>query len=141
MRVYILREHHWDWSTTLGVYSEEGMNRHKQTLIAEACNKRAAVVAERIVKILSLKTKRRELCLKDQNEMVPIERALKAGEDRGAYKLYHKERKAILKEIDRLNSQIWLEEGENEKLARLEGDALISRFFPDLEFQEHEVLD
>ena len=40
MKIYILREEYWDWTKTLGVYSESGKERMFQEYIAQAKVKR-----------------------------------------------------------------------------------------------------
>ena len=57
--------------------------------------------------IESIKQERRELCIKDQEVNIPIQRALRASEDRAALKTFKKERKSILREIDDRFNQIW----------------------------------
>ena len=41
MKVYIYKQEHWDYTETLGVYSEAGMLREKQRLLEEAGQQRA----------------------------------------------------------------------------------------------------
>jgi hypothetical protein len=96
---------------------------------------------QRELEISKLKEQRREISIKDQNENVPIQQALKASGDKAAVKAFRKQRKAALKEIEHLGSQIWHLEWENEKLRKYEGDELIGRFFPKLAFYEYDVLE
>lgn len=141
MKVYIYQREHWEYTETLGVYSETGMLREKQRLLEEAALKRAKEVSDRKSEIESFKRERRELCVKDQNTNVPIQQALKASGDREALKAFKKERKILLREIDRLTKQIWHLEFENHLLEKLEGDSLITHYFPKLYFDEQYVLD
>jgi hypothetical protein len=141
MKVYLYKEIHWDYSDTLGVLSEAAMLREKTRLVEEAKKKRCEEMFQRELEISKLKEQRRELSIKDQNENVPIQQALKASGDKAAVKAFRKQRKTVLKEIDRLGSQIWHLEWENEKLRKYEGDELIGRFFPRLAFYEYEVLE
>ena len=141
MKVYLYKEDHWDYSNTLGVLSEAAMLREKTRLVEEAKKKRYEEMFQRELEISKLKEQRRELSIKDQNENVPIQQALKASGDKAAVKAFRKQRKTVLKEIDRLGSQIWHLEWENEKLRKYEGDELIGRFFPRLDFCEYEVLE
>ena len=141
MKVYIYQREHWEYTETLGVYSETGMLREKQRLLEEAALKRAKEVSDRKSEIEPFKRERRELCVKDQNINVPIQQALKASGDREALKAFKKERKILLREIDRLTKQIWHLEFENHLLEKLEGDSLITHYFPKLYFDEQYVLD
>ena len=141
MKVYLYKEIHWEYSDILGVLSESAMLREKTRLVEEAKKKRYEEMLQRELEISKLKEQRRELSIKDQNENVPIQQALKASGDKAAVKAFRKQRKTVLKEIDRLGSQIWHLEWENEKLRKYEGDELIGRFFPRLAFYEYEVLE
>jgi hypothetical protein len=141
MKVYIYKKEHWDYTETLGVYSEAGMLREKQRLLEEASKLRAEEIFKREFEIDQIKQERRELCLKDQNTNVPIQQALKASGDREALKTFKKERKPILSEIDRSTNQIWHLEWKNRLIEKLEGDALIAHYFPKLYFDEQYVLD
>lgn len=141
MKVYVYKEIHWDYSDTIGVLSESAMLREKARLVEEAKKKRYEEMLQRQLKISKLKEQRRALSIKDQNENVPIQQALKASGDKVAVKTFRKQRKIILKEIDKLGSQIWRLEWENEKLQKYEDDELIGRFFPQLAFYEYDVLE
>ena len=141
MKVYLYKEIHWEYSDILGVLSESAMLREKARLVEEAKKKRYEEMLQRELEISKLKEQRRELSIKDQNENVPIQQALKASGDKAAAKAFRKQRKAVLKEIDRLGSQIWHLEWENEKLRKYDGDELIGRFFPKLAFYEYDVLE
>ena len=141
MKVYLYKEIDWEYSNILGVLSESAMLREKTRLVEEAKKKRYEEMFQRELEISKLKEQRRELSIKDQNENVPIQQALKASGDKAAVKAFRKQRKTVLKEIDRLGSQIWHLEWENEKLRKYEGDELIGRFFPRLAFYEYEVLE
>lgn len=141
MKVYIYKEIHWEYSDILDVLSEAAMLREKARLIEEAKKKRYEEIFQRELEISKLKEQRRALCIKDQNENVPIQQALKASGDKAAVKAFRKQRKVILKEIERLGSQIWRLEWENEKLQKYDDDKLIDRFFPELAFYEYDVLD
>lgn len=141
MKVYIYKKIYWDYSDILGVLSEAAMLREKEKLIKEAKKKRCEEMLQRESEIIKLKEQRSELSIKDQSENVPVQQALKASGDKAAIKAFRKQRKVILKEIEGLTSQIWRLEWENKKLQKYEDDALIGRFFPDLEFYEHEVLE
>jgi hypothetical protein len=141
MKVYLYKEIHWDYSNILGVLSEAAMLREKARLVEEAKKKRYEEMFQRELEISKLKEQRRELSIKDQNENVPIQQALKASGDKAAVKAFRKQRKAALKEIEHLGSQIWHLEWENEKLRKYEGDELIGRFFPKLAFYEYDVLE
>ena len=141
MKVYLYKEIHWEYSDILGVLSESAMLREKTRLVEEAKKKRYEEMLQRELEISKLKEQRRELSIKDQNKNVPIQQALKASGDKAAVKAFRNQRKTVLKEIDRLGSQIWHLEWENEKLRKYEGDELIGRFFPRLAFYEYEVLE
>lgn len=141
MKVYIYKKDHWEYTEILGVYSETGMLREKQRLLEEAASKRAKEISDRELEIEQLKQERRELSVKDQNTNVPVQQALKASGDREALKAFKKERKILLREMDRLTSQIWHLEFENHLLEKLEGEALITHYFPKLYFDEQHVLD
>ena len=141
MKVYLYKKIHWEYSDILGVLSESAMLREKARLVEEAKKKRYEEMLQRELEISKLKEQRRELSVKDQNESVPIQQALKASGNKAATKAFRKQRKAVLKEIDRLGSQIWHLEWENEKLQKYEGDQLIGRFFPELAFYEYDVLE
>ena len=141
MKVYIYKQEHWEYTETLGVYSEAGMLREKQKLLDEAIAKRAEEISKREFEIDQIKQERRELCVKDQNVNVPALQALKAFGNREALKVLKRERKVILREIERKTSQIWHLEFENHLLEKLEGDALITHYFPKLYFDEQYVLD
>ena len=141
MKVYIYKKEHWEHTETLGVYSEAGMLREKQRLLEEATKQRAEEISKREFEIDQIKQERRELCLKDQNVNVPILQALKASGDREALKTFKKERKVLSREIGRKTSQIWHLEFENHLLENLEGDSLITHYFPKLYFDEQYVLD
>ena len=141
MKVYIYKEIHWDYSDILDVLSEAAMLREKARLIKEAKKKRDEEIFQRELEISKLNEQRRVLSIKDQNENVPIQLALKASGDKAAVKAFLKQRKVILKEIERLGSQIWRLEWENEKLQKYDGDELIGRFFPQLAFYEYDVLE
>lgn len=141
MKVYLYKEIHWDYSDTLGVLSEAAMLREKARLVEEAKKKRCEEMLQRELEISKLKEQRRTLSIKDQNENVPIQQALKASGDKAAVKAFRKQRKVALKEIERLGSQIWRLEWENEKLRKYDGDELIGRFFPKLAFYEYDVLE
>ena len=141
MKVYIYKKEHWEYTETLGVYSEAGMLREKQKLLDEAIAKRAEEISKREFEIDQIKQERRELCVKDQNVNVPILQALKASGDRDALKTFKKERKILSREIERKTSQIWHLEFENHLLEKLEGDSLITHYFPKLYFDEQYVLD
>lgn len=141
MKVYIYKKEHWDYTETLGVYSEAGMLREKQRLLEEATAMRAEEISKRKLEIEKVKQERRELCIKDQNTNVPIQQALKASGDREALKAFKKERKSILREIDRKIGRVWRLEWENHLIEKLEGDALIAHYFPKLYFDEQDVLD
>ena len=141
MKVYLYKKEHWDYTETLGVYSEAGMLREKQRLLEEADKQRAEETFKRELEIHQVEQERRELCLKDQNVNVPILQALKASGDREALKVFKKERKALLHEIERRTKQIWHLEFENHLLEKLEGDSLITHYFPKLYFDEQYVLD
>ena len=141
MKVYIYKQEHWEYTETLGVYSEAGMLREKQKLLDEAIAKRAEEISKREFEIDQIKQERRELCVKDQNVNIPILQALKASGDRDALKTFKKERKILSREIERKASQIWHLEFENHLLEKLEGESLISHYFPKLYFDEQYVLD
>ena len=141
MKVYLYKKEHWEYTETLGVYSEAGMLREKQRLLEEAGKQRAEEISKREFEIDQIKQERRELCLKDQNVNVPILQALKVSGDREALKTFKKERKALLREIERKTNQIWHLEFENHLLEKLEGDSLITQYFPKLYFDEQYVLD
>ena len=141
MKVYIYKQEHWDYTETLGVYSEAGMLREKQRLLEEAGKQRAEEISKREFEIDQIKQERRELSIKDQNVNVPILQALKASGDREALKAFKKERKILSREIERKTSQIWHLEFENHLLENLEGDSLITHYFPKLYFDEQYVLD
>jgi flagellar biosynthesis GTPase FlhF len=141
MKVYIYKKEHWEYTEILGVYAETGMLREKQRLLEEAASKRAKEISDRELEIEQIKQERRELSVKDQNTNVPVQQALKASGDREALKAFKKERRVLLREIDRLTNQIWHLEFENHLLEKLEGEALITHYFPKLYFDEHEVLD
>lgn len=141
MKVYLYKEIHWDYSDTLGILSEAAMLREKARLVEEAKKKRYEEMFQRELEISKLKEQRRVLSIKDQNENVPIQQALKASGDKAAVKAFRKQRKVALKEIERLGSQIWRLEWENEKLRKYDGDELIGRFFPKLAFYEYDVLE
>lgn len=141
MKVYIYKKDHWEYTEILGVYSETGMLREKQRLLEEAASKRAKEISDRELEIEQLKQERRELSVKDQNTNVPVQQTLKASGDREALKAFKKERRVLLREIDRLINQIWHLEFENHLLEKLEGDALITHYFPKLCFDEQHVLD
>lgn len=141
MKVYIYKREHWEYTETLGVYTETGMLREKQRLLEEAASKRAKEISDRELEIEQFKQERRELSVKDQNTNVPIQQALKASGDREALKAFKKERKILLREMDRLTNQIWHLEFENHLLEKLEGEALITHYFPKLYFDEQYVLD
>lgn len=141
MKVYIYKKEHWDYTETLGVYSETGMLREKQRLLEEATAMRTGEISKRELEIEKVKQERRELCIKDQNTNVPIQQALKASGDREALKTFKKERKALLREIERKTSQIWHLEFKNHLLENLEGDSLITQYFSKLYFDEQYVLD
>lgn len=141
MKVYIYKRIYWDYSDTLGVLSEAAMLREKERLVEEAKKKRHEEISQHELEISKLKEQRRALSIEDQTLNVPTQQLLKASGDKDAFKTFRKQRKAILREIEGITSQIWRLEWENEKLQKCEGDALISRFFPDLAFYEHEVLE
>ena len=141
MKVYIYKKEHWDYAETLGVYSEAGMLRVKQKLLEESTVMRAEEIFKRELEIEKVKQERRELCIKDQNVNVPIQQALKASGDREALKAFKKERKSVLREIDRKSREVWHLEWQNHLLEKLEGDALITHYFPKLYFDEQYVLD
>lgn len=141
MKVYIYKQEHWEYTETLGVYSEAGMLREKQKLLDEAIAKRAEEISKREFEIDQIKQERRELSVKDQNVNIPILQALKASGDRDALKTFKKERKVLSREIERKTSQIWHLEFENHLLEKLEGESLISHYFPKLYFDEQYVLD
>ena len=141
MKVYLYKKEHWDYTETLGVYSEAGMLREKQRLFEEADKQRAEEISKREFEIDQIKQERRELCLKDQNVNVPILQALKASGDRDALKTFKKERKALSREIERKTNQIWHLEFEIHLLEKLEGDSLITQYFSKLYFDEQYVLD
>ena len=141
MKVYIYKEEHWEYTETLGVYSEVGMQREKQRLLEEAGTRRIEEISKREFEIDQIKQERRELCLKDQNVNVPVLQALKASGNREALKTLKRERKALLREIERKTNQIWHLEFENHLLEKLEGDSLITHYFPKLYFDERYVLD
>lgn len=141
MKVYIYKENHWDYSDTLGVLSEAAMLRERNRLIEEAKKKRHEEMFQRELEISKLKEQRRALSIEDQTLNVPTQQLLKASGDKDAFKTFRKQRKVILKEIEGLTSQIWRLEWENEKLQKCEDEALIGRFFPNLAFYEHEVLE
>ena len=141
MKVYIYKRISRDYSDIFGVLSEAAMLREKERLVKEAKKKRYEEMFQRKLEISKLKEQRRTLSIKDQNEDIPIQRALKASGDKDAFKTFRKQRKAILREIEGLTSQIWRLEWENEKLQKYEDDALLVRFFPDLAFYEYEVLE
>ena len=141
MKVYIYKKEHWEYTETLGVYSEAGMLREKQRLLEEAGKLRAEEISKREFEIDQIKQERRELCLKDQNVNVPILQALKVSGDRDALKAFKKERKALSREIQRKTNQIWGLEFENHLLENLEGDSLITQYFSKLYFDEQYVLD
>lgn len=141
MKVYIYKKEHWEYTETLGLYSEAGMLREKQRLLEEAGKLRAEEISKREFEIDQIKQERRALCIKDQNVNVPILQALKASGDRDALKTFKKERKAISREIQRKTNQIWHLEFENHLLENLEGDSLITKYFPKLYFDEQYVLD
>ena len=81
------------------------------------------------------------MSVKDQNVNIPILQALKASGDRDALKTFKKERKTLSREIERKTSQIWHLEFENHLLENLEGESLITHYFPKLYFDEQYVLD
>ena len=141
MKIYILREECWDWTETLGVYSESGKERMFQEYIAQAKVKRHEEILTRTLELNKLREQRRTLCIKDQNEDVPIQQALKASGDGIALKAFRKQRKVNLKEIERITSKVWYEEFEISKLEKLDDNGLFTKYFPHLEFQEHDVLD
>ena len=141
MKVYIYEEQDWEYTKTLGVYSEAGMLREKQRLLEEADRRRTEEISKREFEIDQIKQARRELCVKDQNVNVPILQALKASGDRGALKILKKERKALLREIKQKTNQIWHLEFENHLLEKLGGDSLLAHYFPKLYFDERYVLD
>ena len=141
MKVYIYKKEHWDYTETLGVYSETGMLREKQRLLEEADKRRAEEISKREFEIDQIKQERRELSIKDQNVNVPILQALKASGDRDALKAFKKERKILSREIERKTNQIWHLEFENHLLEKLEGESLITHYFPKLYFDEQYVLD
>ena len=141
MKVYIYKQEHWEYTETLGVYSEAGMLREKQKLLDEAIAKRAEEISKREFEIDQIKQERRELCLKDQNVNIPILQVLKVSGDREALKTFKKERKALLREIEQKTRQIWHLEFENHLLEKLEGDSLITQYFSKLYFDEQYVLD
>ena len=141
MKVYLYKKEHWDYTETLGVYSEAGMLREKQRLLEEADKQRAEEISKREFEIDQIKQERRELCLKDQNVNVPILQALKASGDRDALKAFKKERKTLSREIQQKTNQIWHLAFENHLLEKLEGDSLITHYFPKLYFDEQYVLD
>ena len=141
MKVYLYKKEHWEYTETLGVYSEAGMLREKQRLFEEADKQRAEEIFKRELEIAQLKQERRELCIKDQNVNIPILQALKASGDRDALKVFKKERKILLREIERKTNQIWHLEFENHLLEKLEGDSLITQYFSKLYFDEQYVLD
>ena len=141
MKVYIYKKEHWEYTETLGVYSEAGMLREKQRLLDEAIAKRAEEISKREFEIDQIKQERRELSIKDQNVNVPILQTLKASGNREALKAFKRERKILSREIERKTSQIWHLEFENHLLENLEGDALITHYFPKLYFDEQYVLD
>lgn len=141
MKVYLYKEEHWEYTKILGVYSEAGVLREKQRLLEEAGRQRAEEISKREFEIDQIKQERRELCLKDQNINVPILQVLKVSGDREALKTFKKERKALLREIERKTNQIWHLEFENHLLEKLEGDSLITQYFPKLYFDEQYVLD
>ena len=141
MKVYIYKQEHWDYTETLGVYSETGMLREKQRLLEEADKRRAEEISKREFEIDQIKQERRELSIKDQNVNVPILQALKASGDRDALKAFKKERKILSREIERKTNQIWHLEFENHLLEKLEGESLITHYFPQLYFDEQYVLD
>jgi hypothetical protein len=136
MKVYLYKKEHWDYTETLGVYSEAGMLREKQRLLEEAGKQRAEEMLKREIEINQIKQERRELSIKDQNVNVPILQALKASGDRDALKTFKKERKALSREIERKTNQIWHLEFENHLLEKLEGDSLITHYFPKLYFDD-----
>lgn len=141
MKVYIYKQEHWEYTETLGVYSETGMMREKQRLLEEAGKQRAEEMSKREFEINQIKQERRELSIKDQNVNVPILQALKVSGDREALKTFKKERKALSREIERKTNQIWHLEFENRLLEKLEGESLITHYFPKLYFDEQYVLD
>ena len=141
MKVYLYKKEHWEYTETLGVYSEAGMLREKQRLLEEAGKQRAEEISKREFEIDQIKQERRELCLKDQNVNIPILQALKVSGDRDALKTFKKERKALLREIEQKTRQIWHLEFENHLLEKLEGDSLITQYFSKLYFDEQYVLD
>lgn len=77
MKVYVYKEIHWDYSDTLGVFSESAMLREKQRLLGECAMKRVEEILARQLEINKLKQQRRDLSVKDQNVNVPIQQALK----------------------------------------------------------------
>lgn len=141
MKVYIYKQEHWEYTETLGVYSEAGMLREKQRLLDEATTKRAEEISKREFEINQIKQERRELCIKDQNVNVPILQTLKAAGNSEALKAFKRERKVLNREIDRKTNQIWHLEFENHLLEKLEGESLIMHYFPKLYFDEQYVLD
>ena len=141
MKVYLYKKEYWEYTETLGVYSEAGMLREKQRLLEEATKQRAEEISKREFEIDQIKQERRELCLKDQNVNIPILQALKVSGDREALKTFKKERKALLREIEQKTRQIWHLEFENHLLEKLEGDSLITQYFSKLYFDEQYVLD
>ena len=141
MKVYIYKEIHWDYSDTIGVLSEAAMLREKARLVEEAKKKRHVEIFQRELEISKLKEQRRALSIKDQNEDVPIQQALKASGDKAAVKAFRKQRKVTLKKIDHLVSQIRHLEWENEKLQKYDDDKLIGLFFPKLAFYEYDLLE
>ena len=141
MKVYIYKQEHWEYTETLGVYSEAGMLREKQRLLEEASKQRAEEISKREFEIDQIKQERRELSIKDQTVNVPILQALKASGNREALKTLKRERKVLSREIERKTSQIWHLEFENHLLEKLEGESLIAHYFPKLYFDEQYVLD
>jgi hypothetical protein len=141
MKVYIYTEEFQDYSKNLGILSEAAMFREKARLIEEAKKKRAEEISKKELEIELIKQERRELCLKDQKVNVPIRQALRASKDRAALKAFEKERKSILREIDDKFNQIWHLEFEIHLLNKLDGDTLITHYFPRLCFEQHDVIE
>jgi hypothetical protein len=141
MKVYIYKKEHWDYTETLGIYSEVGMLREKQILLDKAIAMRTEEISKRELEIEQMKQERRELCIKDQNINVPTQQMLKASGNREALKAFKKERKFILREIERKSHQIWHLDWQNRLLEKLDSDALITHYFPKLYFDEQCVLD
>lgn len=134
MKVYVCMN---SWEDCVeGVFTEEGMQKFKEGVMRDAIAQRDLNVQTTQRSIDSVKAVRQPAILKSE-ELLAEEKELKAQEKWAECKAVHRQRKMLLREIDRLNFNIHDLEDRCTRLCCMTDEELLREYSGEYYFEEH----